>query len=48
MKALAETQDAVQSDLMYYRDRDIQKARSVVKDIIEMDEIAKRLQNSVS
>lgn len=48
LKALAETQDNVQSDLMYYRDRDIQKARSVVKDIVELDEIAKRLQNSVS
>jgi ABC-type lipoprotein release transport system permease subunit len=48
LKALAEAQDGVQSALMYYRDRDMQKARSVVKDIIELDEIAKRLQNSVS
>lgn len=46
LKALADVQDGVQSDLKGYRDR--QKARSAGKDIVELDEIAKRLQNSVS
>ncbi len=48
LKAVAESQDSVQSSLQYYREQDVQSARSVIRDIREMDEIAKRIQNSVN
>lgn len=47
LKAVSESQDAVQGSLRYVQGQDPQTARSITREIREMDEIARRIQNAV-
>ncbi|KAG9255662.1 ankyrin repeat-containing domain protein [Emericellopsis atlantica] len=48
LKAVVEAQEIVQNQLQKIQLRDIQTAKSIIKDIYEMDELARRIQNSIN
>ncbi|KAI6784034.1 Serine/threonine-protein phosphatase 6 regulatory ankyrin repeat subunit C-like protein [Emericellopsis cladophorae] len=48
LKAVVEAQEIVQNQLQKIQPRDIQSAKSILKDIYEMDELAKRIQSSIN